>query len=135
MTLNTDDTAGCRQPDVDPDIWFADGPSTATRRAKAICNGDKTHKPCPFLADCLNEGLHTKHDGVWGGLTEKERSKIASKNGWKYDRPSLVGLVRSGPNIVVPHGTPVGVEHHRRHYMALCDRCKAFDEARKGKAS
>ena len=130
--LETDDTAGCRQPGVNPDWWFPDTKSTAqTERATNICNGVGGRPPCPFRAPCLEYALANREDGVWGGMTESQRAKLARRNGTTYARPNLRGLVVYGPMSVVPHGTSVGVEHHRRHYMPLCDKCQEYDEGRK----
>ncbi len=59
----------------DPELFHPVGTSTAALRdtamAKAICNR------CPSIADCLDHALNTPvHDGIWGGLTEKERASI-----------------------------------------------------------
>lgn len=59
----------------DPELFHPVGTSTAalrdTKTAKAICNR------CPSIADCLAHALDTPvHDGIWGGLTEKERAAI-----------------------------------------------------------
>lgn len=59
----------------DPELFHPVGTSAAalkdTAQAKAICNR------CPSVADCLTYALDTPvHDGIWGGLTEKERASI-----------------------------------------------------------
>ena len=135
MRFETDGTANCRQPGIDPEWFFPDANSIVqNKRAVAVCNGthvNGTPRACPFLAPCREEGLRNRHDGVWGGMTESERAKVARRNGTPYARPNLRGLVVYGPMSVVPHGTSVGVEHHRRHYMPLCDKCQEYDEGRK----
>ena len=59
----------------DPELFHPVGTTAAALRdtatAKAICNR------CPSIADCLDHALTTPvHDGIWGGLTEKERAAI-----------------------------------------------------------
>ena len=59
--------SACR--DADPDELFVTG--AAQNRAKAVCMG------CPVLDDCLGFAIETNQpDGIWGGYTSKERTKI-----------------------------------------------------------
>lgn len=52
-------------PENDPD---------ANAKAKAIC------RACPIMDDCLDHALETREpDGVWGGMTSKERFKLVRK--------------------------------------------------------
>lgn len=61
--------------ELDPDAWFpepgAHGPTT--RRAIAICQGR-----CPVRRECLDYARsyqgRTRLTGIWGGLTDRERS-------------------------------------------------------------
>lgn len=67
------DTALCAAED--PELFHPVGTSTAalqdTEQAKAIC------RRCPSVTDCLDHALNTPvRDGIWGGLTEKERRSI-----------------------------------------------------------
>ncbi|AKZ60764.1 Transcriptional regulator WhiB1 (modular protein) (plasmid) [Streptomyces ambofaciens ATCC 23877] len=64
------DEAECRRHD--PELWFPVGDNVHARmqaaEAKSICAG------CPVRIRCLSWALETRQDqGVWGGLTEKER--------------------------------------------------------------
>ena len=59
----------------DPELFHPVGSSAAalqaTEEAKAIC------RRCPSIEACLAYALDTPiHDGVWGGLSEKERRSI-----------------------------------------------------------
>jgi WhiB family redox-sensing transcriptional regulator len=56
-----------------PEIDFFASPDSASQviRAKAVC------MQCPVLDDCLGFAIETNQpDGIWGGYTAKERSKI-----------------------------------------------------------
>jgi hypothetical protein len=64
----------CRE--VDPELFFPVGDGAAakmqTQKAKAIC------ARCPARGDCLEWALDTgQQSGVWGGLSEAERRRIA----------------------------------------------------------
>lgn len=68
--------AECRKAKYDPELWFPIGDSIWTRlqeeEAKKIC------RKCPVMVECLAWALDKRHeDGVWGGLSEKERRVIA----------------------------------------------------------
>ena len=59
----------------DPELFHPVGTTaaalSATEQAKAIC------RRCPSIAACLDHALTTPvHEGIWGGLTEKERRAI-----------------------------------------------------------
>jgi WhiB family redox-sensing transcriptional regulator len=62
---------------VDPEIFFPVGYGREARRqtadAKAVC------QRCPSRTACLKWALETgQHAGVWGGLSEDERSELSS---------------------------------------------------------
>lgn len=64
------DDAECRRHA--PDLWFPVGDNQLARsqaaEAKSICGR------CPVRIRCLSWALETRQDqGVWGGMTEKER--------------------------------------------------------------
>ena len=60
--------ARCRG--VDPEI-FHPAPEDEGEAAKAICG------LCPVREPCLDEALlHREKDGVWGGLTARERRRL-----------------------------------------------------------
>ncbi|HVC25407.1 MAG TPA: WhiB family transcriptional regulator [Acidimicrobiales bacterium] len=59
--------AACRG--LDPDIFYPVSDEDA-EEAKAICAS------CPVHQLCLEHALvHRERDGVWGGLTERERRR------------------------------------------------------------
>lgn len=65
--------AACRG--VRPELWFPTGREDPTE-AKAVC------ARCPVRDECLEYALrfNVKH-GVWGGLTEPERRRLARDRG------------------------------------------------------
>ena len=66
--LDWRDDAACRG--LDTSIFF---PATedGAEEAKAIC------RTCPVQQACLDWAIATRQeDGVWGGLTEKERRRV-----------------------------------------------------------
>ena len=71
--------AACRGHD--PELWFpGKGDHVGAARAKAICAG------CPVRSDCLADILAARMPagqtfGIWGGLSEQERRKVASTRG------------------------------------------------------
>lgn len=63
------------------DLFTAENPNSAKayKIAKAICAG------CPEQAPCRQYALANKCEGVWGGLTERERSAL--NKGQKLPNP------------------------------------------------
>lgn len=121
-----DDRAPCKTGDADR---FFPYPGTSDKRinkVKAEC------ATCPFRDPCLAWAVHYKEDGIWGGKTDRERRGIAEAWG-VTQRIVKVKVVPHGPtkDNLVPHGTAVGVESHRKRYTALCDVCAEFDAERK----
>lgn len=84
MTVRIDDTAHCRQPDVNPEDWFprpgAIDSSTAAE-AKRRCNGWPSTDPCPFRDPCREYGIRNGVSGIWGGLSENERKAERRRRG------------------------------------------------------
>jgi WhiB family transcriptional regulator, redox-sensing transcriptional regulator len=64
--------AACREPRIDPDLFFPLGDLDAeVASAKAIC------ERCPVTSECLGWALRTgEPDGVWGGTTPVERRQL-----------------------------------------------------------
>jgi WhiB family redox-sensing transcriptional regulator len=62
--------ARCRG--VDPALLYPDDEDVAgVARAKALCAA------CPVQSQCLEHALlHREKDGVWGGLTARERQRL-----------------------------------------------------------
>lgn len=80
----------------DPDIWF---PKTDDRagqaQAKAFC------RICPARQACLIFALRIEGSraasgraGIYGGLTEEERARLAKRYG---SAANAIGVVRSAP--------------------------------------
>jgi WhiB family redox-sensing transcriptional regulator len=115
---------------ANPDLMFPDRKSAParTKAAKKVCAG------CPFQAGCLEWAVTRGELGVWAGTDEDERAAMRKARGIVASPIPLL-LPRAPINRKVPHGTPVGVEFHRRHYMPLCDVCREFDDKRKRRAS
>lgn len=64
------EVAACRT--ADPDELFVKGPAQA--RAKAVCTG------CPVRTECLADALDNRVEwGVWGGMTERERTALLAR--------------------------------------------------------
>ncbi len=64
------EVAACRT--ADPDELFVQGPAQA--RAKAVCTG------CPVRTECLADALDNRVEwGVWGGMTERERTALLAR--------------------------------------------------------
>lgn len=63
--------------ETDPEVFFEQGHDTRPgweRQAKRICAG------CPVRQECLDYALeHEEPFGVWGGLTEAERSVLRDR--------------------------------------------------------
>ena len=78
--MNTDlpDLPGAICATVDPELWFSDrqpGWAETERRAKALC------RSCPVVAECLAYALKEPLAGIWGGLNEAERHRLAQTPG------------------------------------------------------
>jgi WhiB family redox-sensing transcriptional regulator len=60
---------------TDPEVFFPEK-GGSTREAKRICAG------CPIRPACLRYALETgDRFGVWGGLSERERRRLATAKG------------------------------------------------------
>lgn len=68
-------------PQTDPDAFFPDK-GGSTRPAKQICGR------CRVAADCLSYALENGiRDGVWGGLSGRERRQYAAEHGIEVPEP------------------------------------------------
>lgn len=101
---------------VDPDLWFPEKGSR-TREAKQVCMG------CPVQEKCLKYALERgERFGIWGGYSERERSRMARGLPPDRDRPvnpvvaQLVDPSRSDPNA---HG------YTRYRRGCRCGTCQA----------
>ena len=95
--------AACRG--ADPDLFFPVKGGTAQHevvvRAKAIC------ALCPVSDACLDHALaHGERQGIWGGLTERERRPLRS------------------PRPEAACGTRSGYQRHLRTGEAPCHHCR-----------
>lgn len=75
---NFDGTQLCAQ--VDRELFFPDNDNESdfqhpVKMVKALCD------QCHFKTECLEYALGYKLQGIWGGLTEGERAKLARKRG------------------------------------------------------
>lgn len=58
---------------TDPEAFFPEG-NGSTAEAKLVC------KQCSVKSECLNYALtHDESSGIWGGLTERERSRLKER--------------------------------------------------------
>ena len=57
---------------VEPELFFA--PSAAAQKAAA-----EACSHCPFWVECRLEGLERNEQGVWGGLSFNQRSRMGAK--------------------------------------------------------
>jgi WhiB family redox-sensing transcriptional regulator len=56
---------------VDPDLWFPEK-GNASSQAKTICG------TCDVRVDCLRYAVeHGERDGIWGGLSPRQRRPLA----------------------------------------------------------
>lgn len=58
-----------------PDAFFPDGGNTDhVRLAKKLCSS------CPVIQECAIYAIKWELEGVWGGLSAKERAQMRSKH-------------------------------------------------------
>lgn len=103
---------------VDPELFFPEkGGSTA--EAKSVCEG------CDVKVQCLAFALENDEThGVWGGLSTKERRRVARGLPIKISRRSVSGANHPAAK-PIEHGTYNGDQQHRRRHEPSCDACKA----------
>jgi len=107
------------------DAIFFPHPLSAALEAKAICN------VCPVVADCLKYALEANEtDGVWGGMTERERFKVTASA--KF--PGRPNPPTSDPRC----GSYNGAKAHRVRLEQFCDDCRdarnVYESARRRRA-
>ena len=62
----------------DPEAWF---PHQAQSASKELRNAKKLCTTCPVQKECLTYALaHPDLQGIWGGLTPRERTRLRMKN-------------------------------------------------------
>lgn len=85
-----DTPAGPLCAETDPEIFFPEK-GGSTREAKAICGR------CELRAECLETALTERiYFGIWGGLSQKERQRLAQSRGL----PLAHNPYRSEPRVV-----------------------------------
>lgn len=105
--------AACRGHD--PNIWFPNKGDDATRQqALRIC------RECPVKRACGQ----TAHDelipyGIWGGMTEKQRSTASGTT-----TGQRTALLLAGAHLK-PCGTQAAYMRHLRNGEKPCDACTA----------
>jgi WhiB family transcriptional regulator, redox-sensing transcriptional regulator len=110
--------------DYDPDLWFPEGDVRETQEkaeaAKKVCAA------CPVSDPCLSEALpHPSYYGIWGGTTDRQRSRMRSRLGIAPAREWLQ-----------PCGTEAAYKRHRNDGEVPCGPCReAADRARYRRAS
>ena len=73
------DVAACRQPGINPEVFFANGvPGQSDRdpwaTARDVCAW------CPSTSECLIFALdHNITDGMYGGLAPDERAQVKAR--------------------------------------------------------
>jgi transcription factor WhiB len=65
----------CRQPDVDPDLWFSGKPQDQVD-AQLRCGSCPTRTGC--LAYALDHPADTEY-GIWAGTTPADRDEIRTE--------------------------------------------------------
>lgn len=60
--------------DADPEWFFADQPADQAR-ALEYC------RRCPVAVECLQEGVRSRSDGIWGGLTPQQMDRLLTRRG------------------------------------------------------
>lgn len=110
------DQAACAAPVVDPEVMYPESMTGArTSEARRIC------RACPVKADCLTHALETdQREGIWGGLTPKERARFRAGDGTHLDPD---GRLRK------PCGTDRAFRVHKT-YGETCDVCQRAHDAR-----
>lgn len=106
-TENWKDSALCSQ--TDPDAFLPEK-GGSTREAKRIC-GSPEKPNCPVREQCLAYALeHDERFGIFGGLSERERSKLKGKPAKQKRREAGCG-------------TAAGARAHWRRGERACDAC------------
>jgi hypothetical protein len=98
-----------RCAEVDPELFYPEKGHSAAP-AKRICNGDGKRPPCPAKAECGVWALAHHEAGVWAGLSELERKRIAGY------RPEC--------------GSPKGYKYHQKRREAACNLCREANAGR-----
>lgn len=79
----------CASPDVNPDWWF-DEPKHSAKNAKRIC------ERCPLKEQCLEDNLLAEF-GIYGGLGQAARKRLAHERGIEWPHPYNNGCYKGKP--------------------------------------
>lgn len=71
-----DDRAACKGS---PQLFRPTNVKAVIDKAKATC------ATCPLLERCRDHGLRHEHEGVWGGLSEKQRRVERRRLGIQFE--------------------------------------------------
>jgi WhiB family redox-sensing transcriptional regulator len=87
--------AACREPDIDPEIFF---PLSETGLgARQIAAARVVCARCPVVMHCLDWALRAGEPaGIWGGTTPDERRLLRHYARDAHLRPEIIGMQRSG---------------------------------------
>jgi WhiB family redox-sensing transcriptional regulator len=67
------------QSGVDPELFFPDSMDRKKiEEAKAVC------KECSVITECLTFAIRTRSEGVWGGMTTRERQNYRRRMEREY---------------------------------------------------
>lgn len=86
---------------VDPDnFWPEKGQPDMTSVAKALC------RECPVRVECLEYALkHEEMEGVWGGLSDKQRRNLLAGRPIDYVRREPRNCKRCARTFTPRHGS------------------------------
>ena len=112
------DHAACRG--VDPDLFYPPAGALGAD-AKAVCRG------CDVREECLTYALDNgEKQGIWGGLSERERRRIRSA------RPKAVRRCRWAPCQVMFTPTHNSQVYHSPECAAAADSARRAPSMRVG---
>lgn len=77
--------AACREPGIDPEMFFPERGAhpSLVEQARAVCDRCPIRQRCGEYAMELESrpGYRSMRFGVWGGLSPKQRAKLARRAG------------------------------------------------------
>lgn len=92
---------------VDPDVFFV-GRGGSTWRAKKVCDS------CPVSGECLTYAIaYKEHFGIWGGLSEKQRTNVRNHLISVGLYETVVGFAVEGKNGVKKLSQLTGLDINR----------------------
>ena len=94
MNSEWPELAACREPDVDPEIFFPLSEiglgAHQIAAARAVCTR------CPVVMHCLDWALRAGEPaGIWGGTTPDERRRLRHYARDAHLRPEIIGIRNS----------------------------------------